>query len=178
MAILVLVLFFVYPLKFLFTMLTVQMFGFDLTNAPHLEGLEQVRLLYLIYGLGLAGVWGLYARLYVHALRKRDELGLSEIELVHTRASLAENLIYVAVCALVDRARVHDVQCHASGRHLHAARAAADVQRRVVRPQDASTRERATGNSLEADDHLAEQRAGVHVVERRRGVFDTRTPCR
>ena len=45
-------------------------------------------------------MWGLYAVLYVHALRKRDELGLSEIELVHTRASLAENLIYVAVCAL------------------------------------------------------------------------------
>jgi len=71
MAILVLVLFFVYPLKFLFTLLTVQIFGFELTNAPHLEELEQVRLLYLVYGLGLAGVWGLYAVLYVHALRKR-----------------------------------------------------------------------------------------------------------
>ena len=57
-------------------------------------------MLYLIYGLGLAGVWGIYAALYVHVLRKRDELGLSEIELVYTRASLAENLIYVAVCAL------------------------------------------------------------------------------
>jgi len=100
MAILVLVLFFVYPLKYLFTLLTVQIFGFELTNAPHLEELEQVRLLYLVYGLGLAGVWGLYAVLYAHALRKRKELGLSEIELVFTRASLAENLIYVAVCVL------------------------------------------------------------------------------
>ena len=100
MAILVLVLFSVYPLKYLFTLLTVQIFGFELTNAPHLEGLEQVRLLYLIYGLGLGGVWGLFAILYAHALRKSNELGLSEVELVHTRASLAENLIYVAVCAL------------------------------------------------------------------------------
>lgn len=100
MAILVLVLFFVYPLKYLFTLVTVQIFGFDLTNAPHLEGLEQVRPVYLIYGLGLAGVWGLYAALYAHALRKRNELGLNEVELEFTRSLLAANLIYVAVCAL------------------------------------------------------------------------------
>ena len=100
MAILVLVLFFVYPLKYLFTLLTVQIFGFELTNAPHLEDMDQVRLLYLIYGLGLAGVWGIYAVLYAHALRKGDELGLNEVERVYTRASLAENLIYVAVCVL------------------------------------------------------------------------------
>jgi len=100
MAILVLVLFSVYPLKYLFTLLTVQIFGFELTNAPHLEDLDQLRLLYLIYGLGLAGVWGIYAVLYVHALRKGDELGLNEVERMYTRASLAENLIYVAVCVL------------------------------------------------------------------------------
>ena len=66
----ILVLFFVYPLK------------------------------YLIYGVGFAGVWGLYALLYVHALRKRGELALTANELVQTRASLAENVIYVVVCAL------------------------------------------------------------------------------
>jgi uncharacterized membrane protein len=100
MAILVLVLFFVYPLKYLFTLITVQLFGLDMTNAPHLEELSQVKLLYLIYGLGFGGVWSLYALLYVYALRKRVELDLNEIELVQTRASLAENLIYTAVCAL------------------------------------------------------------------------------
>src|SRR5262245_57134377 len=100
MAILVLVLFFVYPLKFLFTMLTVHTFHLALTNAPHIESREQWQLLYLIYGLGFAGVWGLYAVLYAHALRKRNQLGLNEIELVQTRQSLYQNLIYVGVCGL------------------------------------------------------------------------------
>jgi len=100
MGILVLVLFFVYPLKYLFTLVTVHMFGIEMTNAPYIETGHQVRLLYLIYGLGFAGLWGLYALLYVHALRKRTELGLDENELMQTRESLAANVIYVVVCAL------------------------------------------------------------------------------
>lgn len=100
MAILVLALFFVYPLKYLFTLITVHMFGLEMSNAPSLEGIGQLRVLYLIYGLGFAGVWGLYAVLYWYALRKREELGLDEAEIIQTRASLYANLIYVAVCAL------------------------------------------------------------------------------
>ena len=41
MAIIVLVLFFVYPLKFLFTMVTVGLFGLDMHNAPHIETLAE-----------------------------------------------------------------------------------------------------------------------------------------
>jgi len=100
MAILVLVLFFVYPLKYLFTLVTVNLFGLDMDNAPTLEGVQQIWVLYLVYGLGFSGVWGLYALLYFHALRKRAELELDENELIQTRASLVENLIYVAVCGL------------------------------------------------------------------------------
>ncbi|MEO8017880.1 MAG: TMEM175 family protein [Pseudomonadota bacterium] len=100
MAILVLVLFFVYPLKFLFTMLTVQLFGLDLHEAPQLTEPGQARVVYLIYGLGFAGVWGLYAVLYYHALGKREELKLDPLEVVMTRDALGENLVYVFVCAL------------------------------------------------------------------------------
>ena len=100
MAILVLVLFFVYPLKFLFTMVTVGMFGLDLADAPHVASREQSQVLYLIYGLGFAGVWSLYGLLYWHAWRKRDELGLSEAERILTRADLWANFIYVFVCLL------------------------------------------------------------------------------
>jgi len=100
MGILVLVLFFVYPIKFLFTMLTVQIFGLDLADSPHLDTVAQVRQLYLIYGVGFAGVWGLYALLYAQAWRCRVALALTDVELVYTRASLYENLIYVGVCLL------------------------------------------------------------------------------
>jgi uncharacterized membrane protein len=100
MAIIVLVLFFVYPLKFLFTLLTVQILGLDLHNAPHLDGRYQVQTMYLIYGLGLAGVWGLYAVLYGHALANREKLQLDATETALTRADLRSNLIYVFVCCL------------------------------------------------------------------------------
>jgi uncharacterized membrane protein len=100
MAILVLVLFFVYPLKFLFTFVTGQMFGIQLLNAPTLAGSWQVDSLYFIYGAGLAGTWGLYAALYAHAWSKRVELELNPVELLHTRSALNENLIYVIVCMM------------------------------------------------------------------------------
>jgi uncharacterized membrane protein len=100
MAILVLVLFSAYPLKFLFTMLTVQIFGLKLHDAPHLGGHAEAQTLYVIYGLGLAGVWGLYAGLYAYALKLRERLKLTPIEQTMTRASFAENLIYVGVCLI------------------------------------------------------------------------------
>src|SRR4030095_1667693 len=76
MAIILLVLFFVYPLKFLFTMLTVNLFQLEMHEAPHLESEVQGDVLFLIYGFGFAGVWGLYALLYWHAWRRRDQLEL------------------------------------------------------------------------------------------------------
>ena len=100
LSILVLVLFFVYPLKFLFTLVTVGLFGLDMHDPPHIETLAESRVLYLIYGLGFAGVWGLYAGLYANALSQREQLQLNAVEVVLTRSSLNANLIYVAVCFL------------------------------------------------------------------------------
>jgi uncharacterized membrane protein len=100
MAIIVLVLFFVYPLKFLFTMLTVNIFQLHMHDAPQVRSAAEVDILYLIYGLGFAGVWSLYGLLYWHAWRKREELGLTESEMILTRADLWANFIYVFVCLL------------------------------------------------------------------------------
>ena len=100
LCIIVLVLFFVYPLKFLFTMVTVNVFGLDMRDAPHLETVAQIRMLYVIYGLGFAGAWGLYGMLYVHAFRARARLALSASEIMLTRGSLVGNGMYVGVCLL------------------------------------------------------------------------------
>lgn len=98
MCILVLVLFFVYPLKYLFSMITVHALHLGLKDVPTLDTAMQGDVLYLIYGAGFAGVWGLYALLYWHALRKRKELDLDENEVLLTRSSLYANFIYVGVC--------------------------------------------------------------------------------
>ncbi len=98
MCILVLVLFLVYPLKFLFTMLTVRLFGLDMANPPVLDAGWQVQWLYVIYGTGFAGAWGFYAVLYAHAWRRRTELGLNAVEARYTRAAIMEYIIHVSVC--------------------------------------------------------------------------------
>ncbi len=100
MAILVMVVFFVYPLKFLFTMVTVGLFQLDLHDAPNLESAAQADVLYMIYGLAFAGAWSLYAILYARALRMRAELELTPAEELVTRASLCEYLIHISVCLL------------------------------------------------------------------------------
>jgi uncharacterized membrane protein len=100
MAILVLVLFFVYPLKFLTTYLTVLMFGLRMTDAPQVNGSEQMHMVYVIYGLGFAGVWALFGLLYLHALRRREQLELTKAEVIQTGSDLAQNLVYVGVCLL------------------------------------------------------------------------------
>jgi len=99
-AILVLVLFFVYPLKYLFTMLTVMIFGLDMHDAPTLKGQYQVDALYVIYGLGFAGAWSLFAILYLHAWKLRAQLELNAAEQINTRSTLFEKVIYVAVCLI------------------------------------------------------------------------------
>ena len=96
LAILLLVLFSVYPLKFLFG--AVLRFGSE--HAPHIETWQQLQFIYLVYGLGLAGIWILYAALYRHALGLRHELALTPGEVLQTRAAMMSFHINIAICLL------------------------------------------------------------------------------
>jgi len=69
------VLFYVYPLKFVFSGLFDKR-GYTAANA---------RVLFTIYGLGFASIFLLYTLLYAHALKKRDELKLTIVEQHDTR---------------------------------------------------------------------------------------------
>jgi len=95
-AIMLLVLFSVYPLKFLFGAILV----FGNTHASHIENPEQLRSVYTIYGLGFIGIWALYALLYAHALRLRHELHLTPAEVLQTREPLVGFLLNIFVCEL------------------------------------------------------------------------------
>lgn len=87
------VLFYVYPLKFLFF----TMFG----GGNKIEA-QDARILFVIYGGGYAAVFLTFALLYWHAWRKRDELGLNEIERLRTRRSLMDHLgmVVIGLCSV------------------------------------------------------------------------------
>ena len=93
------VLFYVYPLKFLFNLgISDMLFGRSVT-APLIRE-SQVATLFSIYSFGFAGVYLAFTLLYLHAWRLRDVLGLSEIEKLETRFVIYR-LLTVAVVGLV-----------------------------------------------------------------------------
>ena len=95
--ILLLVLFSVYPLKFLFSSWLSSLFGPSAGGATF-TALTQLQTVYRIYGFGLAGIWLLYALLQGHALRLSAQLKLTPNEVVLTRLELCSHLINISVC--------------------------------------------------------------------------------
>jgi hypothetical protein len=88
-----LVLFYVYPLKFVFTLLFAQLTGAAGDNLGWHEGSVLMR----IYAAGFASVFALFALMYAHAYKLRRELGLSAVEILETRFAIQENGILFTV---------------------------------------------------------------------------------
>jgi len=92
LVLLFMVLFFVYPLKFLFNvMLTDPRMRQTIATVHGLERVvlpEHKPLIFAIFGAGFAGVMVVFALLYRHAWRKREELGLNEFEIFETEHSV------------------------------------------------------------------------------------------
>jgi len=90
-----LVLFYVYPLKFLFNFsITGLLLGF---GPPMSMTGSQFSTLLVIYGLGFAAVYAAAALLYLHAWRLRDALELSALERFDTRYQILRLSILVVV---------------------------------------------------------------------------------
>lgn len=96
-ALLFVVLFYVYPLKFLFSFLINEFTGGHgevlLPNGNvvrMLESKEQMASLMSIFSLGYLAVFAVFVVLYWHAYRKRDALDLNELERFDTRESILE----------------------------------------------------------------------------------------
>ncbi|MFN2475533.1 MAG: TMEM175 family protein [Chthoniobacterales bacterium] len=79
-----LVLFYVYPLKFLFSFSITSLFLSGPGQAMSMTRAEYSTLL-VIYGLGFAAVYLALTLLYLHAWRLRDTLELTELERFDTR---------------------------------------------------------------------------------------------
>ena len=82
------ILFFVYPLKFLFSMATL-----SLMPGPHhfFDNDWQLVELMILYGVGFAQVYLLFAALYWNAWRQRVQLALTPLEVALTVNSIVEN---------------------------------------------------------------------------------------
>lgn len=98
-ALLFVVVFFLYPLKFLVTMLfnlATGRGGVVAASRPDGDSLLG------IYSAGYAGIFLLFAAFYWHAWRKRDELALTPVEQLVTKQTMALMLVHVisAVLAL------------------------------------------------------------------------------
>jgi uncharacterized membrane protein len=106
-ALLFLVLFYMYPLKFLFAFLVSSFTGGhglahlpDGRIEPMVANAEQGRMMMIIYGLGFMAVFTVFVLLYLHAFRKRHELELTDVEIFDARDSIGEHLMMVLVGAL------------------------------------------------------------------------------
>ncbi len=91
------VLFYVYPLKFVFTVLFLQIIGALPASALTVA---QASVVMRIYAVGFAAVFVLFLLMYTHAYKLRRELNLSAAEVRETRNAAQENLIMAVIAAI------------------------------------------------------------------------------
>jgi uncharacterized membrane protein len=83
-----LVLFYVYPMKFIFELAT---------GHIHHPGAGDPSKVYLIYALGFAGIFAVFLMLYLHAWRKCGELQLNAVEVHDTKTNMIMYGAYIAI---------------------------------------------------------------------------------
>ena len=89
------VLFYVYPLKFVFTMLLGGVFGGSRPTGP-VTGASGASLM-LIYSLAVFVLFVIFALLYWHALRNREELELGRLDVFDAHTGAWRHLLTAAV---------------------------------------------------------------------------------
>ncbi len=102
-ALLFVMLFYVYPLKFLFTLVLSPLTGTPtevrLPGGATESAIETAQFpsLFLIYGAGIIALYVLLALMYAHAYRRRKALELTPLEVFDTRASIRAHLLAAAI---------------------------------------------------------------------------------
>ena len=97
-----LVLFYVYPLKFLFTLLfSDQIYGYN--HSPLIMAMADVPKLMVIYGTGYILIYFLFSMMYLHAIKKRIQLQLTDTEIFDTKTKIYKNaiLIFIGIISVI-----------------------------------------------------------------------------
>jgi uncharacterized membrane protein len=95
------VLFFVYPLKFLFGMMLADVHMRSMVETAH--GLvpavlpEHKKWIFIIFALGYTAVFSVFALLYRHAYKQRERLALNEFEIFETSHSIRRMTIAIFI---------------------------------------------------------------------------------
>lgn len=101
------ILFYVYPLKFLAKMLVLiygamigNLFGYNTSIPRALEGMMEgtdMPQLMIIYGIGAASIFIVLMLMYRYALKNADKLELNEIEIFDTKVSVYSNMLMAGI---------------------------------------------------------------------------------
>jgi len=92
-----LVLFYVYPLKFVFTLIFSQLTG---NAVPGEMGFHEAAVLMRVYAVGFAAVFSLFALMYAHAYKLRHELELNPVEVLQTRVEIQQTVLMAVVASV------------------------------------------------------------------------------
>ncbi|HEX8635413.1 MAG TPA: TMEM175 family protein [Pyrinomonadaceae bacterium] len=102
-ALLFVVLFYVYPLKFVWTLLVNMALGVDnrvrLPTGELVAAVEnsQMGRMMIVFSIGYVAVFAVFALLYWRAYAKRAELELNPLEVLDTRTELDENILHMCI---------------------------------------------------------------------------------
>ena len=103
-ALLFVILFFVYPLKFVFEVVAVMILGPRWFPTAHVHGRVlangQAPMMLELFGAGYVAVFAIFALLHLHALRVGEALELTELERFDTRDNVRESLLNAGIGAL------------------------------------------------------------------------------
>jgi len=94
------ILFYIYPLKFLFNYLTDGIFGISALEESISITKYQSSNIMLIYSSGLLIIFVVYTLMYIHAYLKRDLLKLNPMEILFTKVAYEAHMIYASVAVL------------------------------------------------------------------------------
>lgn len=89
------ILFYIYPLKFLFTLFANSVF-LHLDTSQAIQDQQEPALM-MIYGGGFVAVYTIFLLLYFHAYRKREELDLNEVEVLMTKDAMLSFLLVMGI---------------------------------------------------------------------------------